>query len=114
MINFPSHSAVPAPKSKRKRNGSGLFAPLIRSLFHGDYMLKFFPVLQDDQVVASRRLCLTCLCSTIALISPSGNSSKQEAVAAEVKERAVCRNCNGSGAIICKFIVFENALCCFP
>ncbi|XP_057539050.1 protein PHOTOSYSTEM I ASSEMBLY 2, chloroplastic [Amaranthus tricolor] len=56
---------------------------------------------KDDQVVASRRLCLTCLCSTIALISPSGNSSKQEAVAAEVKERAVCRNCNGSGAIIC-------------
>ncbi|XP_010673526.2 protein PHOTOSYSTEM I ASSEMBLY 2, chloroplastic [Beta vulgaris subsp. vulgaris] len=59
-------------------------------------------ILRDDQVVASRRLCITCLCSTIALISPNGKSlSRQEAIAAEGKERDVCRNCRGSGAIIC-------------
>ncbi|KAL2940694.1 Protein PHOTOSYSTEM I ASSEMBLY 2 chloroplastic [Bienertia sinuspersici] len=58
--------------------------------------------LREDEVVASRRLCLTCLCSTIALISPAGkNFSRQEAIAADGKERAVCRNCGGSGAIIC-------------
>ncbi|XP_021771968.1 protein EMBRYO SAC DEVELOPMENT ARREST 3, chloroplastic-like [Chenopodium quinoa] len=58
--------------------------------------------LRDDQVVTSRRLCVACLCSSIALISPSGKPlSRQEAIAAEGKERAVCRNCGGSGAIIC-------------
>ncbi|KNA14902.1 hypothetical protein SOVF_103050 [Spinacia oleracea] len=58
--------------------------------------------LREDQVITSRRLCLTCLCSTIALISPSGkSSSRQEAIAAEGYERTGCRNCGGSGAIIC-------------
>lgn len=58
--------------------------------------------LKDGQVIASRRLCLACLCSTVSLISPSGNTSfRQEAMAAEAKERAVCRNCGGSGAVIC-------------
>ncbi|XP_009781260.1 protein PHOTOSYSTEM I ASSEMBLY 2, chloroplastic [Nicotiana sylvestris] len=45
----------------------------------------------------SRRWCLTCLCSTGALISASG----QKAIALDGNERASCRNCGGSGAIIC-------------
>lgn len=51
----------------------------------------------------SRRVCLTCLCSAVALISPSANPlSELKAIASDGKERAVCRNCGGSGAIICK------------
>uniref|UniRef100_A0A7C9ER89 Uncharacterized protein n=1 Tax=Opuntia streptacantha TaxID=393608 RepID=A0A7C9ER89_OPUST len=56
----------------------------------------------DQQAATSRRFCLACLCSTLALINPSGTSSSgQIAMAAEAKERAVCRNCGGSGAVIC-------------
>ncbi|CDP13156.1 unnamed protein product [Coffea canephora] len=50
----------------------------------------------------SRRLCLTCLCSTVALINISSSSvSEPKAIASEAKERAVCRNCGGSGAVVC-------------
>ncbi|KAL9233615.1 hypothetical protein vseg_008587 [Gypsophila vaccaria] len=60
------------------------------------------PTFKDDGVVTSRRLCLACLCSTLTLITPLKNSlNGQQAMAAEGKERAVCRNCGGSGAIIC-------------
>ncbi|GMQ00647.1 hypothetical protein CsSME_00047646 [Camellia sinensis var. sinensis] len=50
----------------------------------------------------SRRNCLKCLCSAIALINISSSvSGPKAAIALDGKERPVCRNCSGSGAIIC-------------
>ncbi|KAI3470872.1 hypothetical protein Pfo_027535 [Paulownia fortunei] len=50
----------------------------------------------------SRRQCLTCLCSTVALIvAPGISDSDPKAIALDGKEKAVCRNCGGSGAVIC-------------
>ncbi|KAM7280454.1 hypothetical protein ACFE04_007588 [Oxalis oulophora] len=55
---------------------------------------------QDGQASTSRRKCLVCVCSTIALISNS--QSVPKSIAMNAKERpAGCRNCGGSGAIIC-------------
>ncbi|KAH9611746.1 hypothetical protein KSS87_012085 [Heliosperma pusillum] len=58
---------------------------------------------KDDGAITSRRLCLACLCSTVSLITPHSKSFiRQDAMAADGKERAAgCRNCGGSGAIIC-------------
>ncbi|KAG9134883.1 hypothetical protein Leryth_001220 [Lithospermum erythrorhizon] len=53
------------------------------------------------QISTSRRWCLTCLCSSVTLIHPGNYTSKAVAKAAGEKERPVCRNCSGSGAIIC-------------
>ncbi|XP_050370533.1 protein PHOTOSYSTEM I ASSEMBLY 2, chloroplastic isoform X2 [Argentina anserina] len=53
---------------------------------------------KPSKVLISRRLCLTCICSTAALIS---NSPK--AVALDGKDRPPgCRNCGGSGAVLCR------------
>ncbi|KVI00245.1 Heat shock protein DnaJ, cysteine-rich domain-containing protein [Cynara cardunculus var. scolymus] len=50
----------------------------------------------------SRRLCLACLASSFALISNSTSSHiEAKAIASDAKERPGCRNCGGSGAIIC-------------
>lgn len=60
--------------------------------------------LQEAQASTSRRLCLTCLCSSIALINVAGTSvSAPKAVALDGKERPVCRNCGGSGAVLCEY-----------
>ncbi|KAL8462974.1 hypothetical protein ACS0TY_033029 [Phlomoides rotata] len=52
--------------------------------------------------VTSRRQCLSCLCSTMAfIVAPGISGSDRKAIALEGKEKAGCRNCGGSGAIIC-------------
>ncbi|KAJ7949811.1 Lipoyl synthase, chloroplastic [Quillaja saponaria] len=57
---------------------------------------------EEGQRSVSRRHCLACFCSTVALISGNGTSvSRSNASAADTKERPVCRNCGGSGAILC-------------
>ncbi|CAK9172910.1 unnamed protein product [Ilex paraguariensis] len=57
---------------------------------------------KGSQMLISRRCCLTSLCSTIALINFSGNFIYEtKASSLDGKEKPVCRNCGGSGAIIC-------------
>ncbi|KAL4333005.1 hypothetical protein GQ457_07G015990 [Hibiscus cannabinus] len=49
-----------------------------------------------------RRLCLACLCSSLALIGSSSNSASASfAMTMDGNERTVCRNCLGSGAVLC-------------
>lgn len=67
------------------------------------FQVNFLVSKQASRTVISRRQCLTCLCSTMALIvAPRISDSDPKAIALDGKEKAVCRNCGGSGAIICK------------
>lgn len=50
---------------------------------------------RSKEVNVSRRQCLTCLCSTPFLISSNN--------ATALDKPAGCRNCGGSGNIICEF-----------
>ncbi|XP_072997576.1 protein PHOTOSYSTEM I ASSEMBLY 2, chloroplastic isoform X2 [Typha latifolia] len=63
---------------------------------------------KGGQEIPSRRKCLACLCATVALINVSGSSICAPSAQALgtmgeqlPNENAVCRNCQGSGAIIC-------------
>ncbi|CAI0401630.1 unnamed protein product [Linum tenue] len=59
-------------------------------------------IVQESQTSTSRRWCLTCICSTVALIGNSSVSlSVPRANASDGKEKPVCRNCQGSGAVLC-------------
>ncbi|MED6184973.1 Proteasome subunit alpha type-2 [Stylosanthes scabra] len=51
-------------------------------------------------VRVSRRVCLTCMCSSAAL-SVIASAAPDSTAAAPGMEKPVCRNCGGSGAIIC-------------
>lgn len=58
--------------------------------------------IEASRATTSRRQCLTCICSTMALIvAPGLPDSDPKAIAMDGNEKAVCRNCRGSGAIIC-------------
>ncbi|XP_041992684.1 protein PHOTOSYSTEM I ASSEMBLY 2, chloroplastic-like [Salvia splendens] len=58
--------------------------------------------IEVSHTATSRRHCLTCICSTMVLIvAPGILDSDSKASAMDNKEKAVCRNCRGSGAIIC-------------
>ncbi|KAJ3677076.1 hypothetical protein LUZ60_002800 [Juncus effusus] len=58
--------------------------------------------LKSNHSVQSRRKCVACICSTLALINVS-NTQKAGALPAASGDspKAVCRNCRGAGAIIC-------------
>lgn len=57
---------------------------------------------KGSQLPITRRLCLTCLCSSVALIKDFGTSGPvTKASALDGREKPVCRNCNGSGAVLC-------------
>ncbi|XP_052186305.1 protein PHOTOSYSTEM I ASSEMBLY 2, chloroplastic isoform X1 [Diospyros lotus] len=62
----------------------------------------FEPIkMKGSEILTSRRKCIACLCSTMALVNIGSSTSESEAIALDGKERPVCRNCGGSGAIIC-------------
>lgn len=70
-------------------------------------------LVQSGQSIPSRRKCITCLCATIASVNLSSiNAPKSlaEGKAPLAKEKAVCANCRGSGAIICE-IVDSHHMC---
>ncbi|KAJ6824435.1 putative protein EMBRYO SAC DEVELOPMENT ARREST 3, chloroplastic [Iris pallida] len=63
---------------------------------------------KGSQALPTRRKCLSCLCTGLALINISGSSvNTPNGLALSMmddslgKEKPVCRNCGGSGAIIC-------------
>ncbi|XP_059593316.1 protein PHOTOSYSTEM I ASSEMBLY 2, chloroplastic isoform X1 [Vitis vinifera] len=55
---------------------------------------------KGSPALISRRSCLTCLCTTMVLINTSGSSATIQN-AMDAKEKPVCRNCGGSGVILC-------------
>lgn len=78
-------------------------------------MLCFISLIQNlhEEHTPSRRKCIACLCA-VTLISASGPTlCTPNGLAADMNksgiQKAVCRNCNGSGAIICKcFALFKS------
>ncbi|XP_022153852.1 protein EMBRYO SAC DEVELOPMENT ARREST 3, chloroplastic [Momordica charantia] len=55
--------------------------------------------LKGTQFLISRRWCLTCLCSSMTLIKDFGGTTGASANTMDGKP--VCRNCGGSGAVLC-------------
>lgn len=70
-------------------------------------LMRVFFLIQDEENISSRRRCLACLCA-VTLISASGPTFyAPKGFAADMTnkpgiQKAVCRNCGGGGAIICK------------
>ena len=83
-------------------------------------------VIQDEETRPSRRKCLVCL-GAVTIISATGPTiCTPNGIAADMTnksgiQKAVCRNCNGSGAVICKGLMcwlgidsnFQYAQWCF-
>lgn len=64
--------------------------------------------LEAKESLSSRRKCLSCLCTTLGLITVSASSTRQPNGLAFAMmdgssgiDKPGCRNCGGSGAIIC-------------
>lgn len=57
------------------------------------------PEVKETQMAQSRRKCLSCLCTTAGLIALA--SANTPNILAMEDKPTVCRNCSGSGAIIC-------------
>ena len=76
-------------------------------------------IIQDEEATpSSRRKCLVCL-SAVTLISTTGptmftpNGLAADMVNKPGIQKAVCRNCNGSGAVICKGLAaLVHFVCC--
>ncbi|KAG6605877.1 Protein EMBRYO SAC DEVELOPMENT ARREST 3, chloroplastic [Cucurbita argyrosperma subsp. argyrosperma] len=56
--------------------------------------------LKGTRILISRRWCLTCLCSSPTLIKDYGGTMA-EAIANTMDGKPACRNCGGSGAVLC-------------
>jgi len=74
--------------------------------------------IQDEETTPSRRKCLVCL-GAVTLISATGPTMcTPNGLAADMMnkagiQKAVCRNCNGSGAVICKGLAaLVHFVCC--
>ncbi|XP_019152075.1 PREDICTED: protein EMBRYO SAC DEVELOPMENT ARREST 3, chloroplastic [Ipomoea nil] len=101
LCRFYSHST---PSSSKNCNQKSVKCSLDKEGSSSDFSdHSEQPINKKElQIKTSRRVCLTCLCSAVALISSSANPlSELKAIASDGKERAGCRNCGGSGAIIC-------------
>ncbi|GAV90218.1 hypothetical protein CFOL_v3_33627 [Cephalotus follicularis] len=96
MATYSSYlSAIPQSLS------SNHFVIRVRSSLEDERLIPSEPIINKkaSQLSTSRRWCLKCVCLTIGLITNSNSAPK--AVALDGKERTVCRNCMGSGAILC-------------
>jgi hypothetical protein len=70
--------------------------------------------MQDEDTRPSRRKCLVCL-GTVTLISATGPTPNGLAADMMNKpgiQKAVCKNCNGSGAVICKGLTSLDRFVC--
>ncbi|WCJ32429.1 Protein PHOTOSYSTEM I ASSEMBLY 2 chloroplastic [Euphorbia peplus] len=100
LLAIPQRLSSSSPSSSPHSKPSGI---RVRSTSQNESSTPSDSVLdKESEALTSRRWCITCLCSSISLISNVGTSTViPKAIAADAKERAVCRNCSGSGAILC-------------
>ncbi|XP_064940268.1 protein PHOTOSYSTEM I ASSEMBLY 2, chloroplastic-like isoform X3 [Musa acuminata AAA Group] len=65
--------------------------------------------MKESKSLPSRRKCLTCLCASLAVINISGPSfyaptglASEKMEGSSSKLKSVCRNCAGSGVVLCR------------
>lgn len=69
--------------------------------------------MQETGSLHSRRKCVACLCATLAAVNIAGPLLAPDGFALESmdsKLKSVCRNCSGSGVVLCKISSFLCAL----